>query len=200
MILHSAPASPYARKVAITAHIKGVMSRIETRKAATGDPSDPIQGVNPLSKLPALQLDNGHVVYDSHVICEYLDSLAPTPVLFPQDETRWSALTLAALGDGMLDAALLIVYEGRYRDESQQVASWLEMQNRKIDRAVSHLSAHIPTLGETPHIGHVTVASALGYLDFRLNGRWREGHAPLVAWLDAFEAQVPAFAVTRPHD
>lgn len=120
-------------------------------------------------------------------------------MLFPKSgPARWRTLTLGGLADGMLDAALLIVYEGRFRPENMRVEAWLERQQSKIDRALAQLEASPPTWQGSPDYGHVTLAAALGYLDFRHGGKWRAGHPKLVKWLDEFAAAVPAFEATRP--
>jgi glutathione S-transferase len=199
MKLMWSPLSPYVRKVRITATMKGLDGRFEAVTADTnvGDPT--LNKLNPLGKVPCLITDQGEAIFDSHVICEYLDSLSATPVLFPKSgPERWRTLTLGGLGDGILDAALLIVYEGRFRPENMKVQAWVDRQQAKIDRALAHLEASPPMWRGSPDYGHLTLASALGYLDFRLGGKWRAGHPKLVKWLDEFAAAVPAFEATRP--
>lgn len=200
MKLLSSPLSPYGRKVKMTALMKGVMNRITVEKADTNNPdNDALRSVNPLAKIPSLVLDDGTTLYDSHVICEYLDSLAPTPKLFPTaGAERFNALTLGALGDGILDAALLLVYEKRFRPEDKWVQGWVDRQQAKIDAALRHLEKNPPLWGKSPDYGHVTIAAALGYLDFRHEGKWRAKHPKLVKWLDQFAAAVPAFGETKP--
>ena len=138
MKLLSSPFSPYGRKVRIAVAIKGVQDRIEMQAVDTETPV--INRANPLGKIPALVIDEGTAIFDSHVICEYLDSLAPAPLLFPKGGVeRIKTLTLASLADGMLDAALLLVYEKRFRPEEKWHAPWQERQQGKIDRALDHL-------------------------------------------------------------
>jgi glutathione S-transferase len=199
MKLMSSLLSPYVRKVRIAADMEGVAGQIELVATDTNIPNNPeINGVNPLAKVPALVVD-GVSLFDSHVICEYLDSLAPSPVLFPKSgPARFKTLTLGALGDGILDAALLLVYEKRYRPEEKWHAPWQERQQSKIDRAIALLDGDPPQWAENPDYGHITIACALGYLDFRHDGKWRAGHAKLVAWVDKFAKAVPAFEATRP--
>ncbi|RME99049.1 MAG: glutathione S-transferase, partial [Alphaproteobacteria bacterium] len=117
MILRSSPASPYGRKCKMAAIILGLIDKVEVVPADTRDPKDSMRQQNPLGKIPILITDDGRELFDSPVICEYLDSLAGGGRLFPQGEARWQALKLQALGDGILDAALLQVYERRYRPE-----------------------------------------------------------------------------------
>lgn len=199
MKLLSSPSSPFVRKVMITAHMKGVAARIELSPTDTNKGGADFFKQNPLGKIPCLTIDSGEVIFDSHPICEYLDSLAPIPLLFPQPgPARWRVNTLGALGDGMLDAAVLLVYEKRFRPEGFAVQAWVDRQQGKIDRAVDHLAQAPPTWGGHPDYGHITIACALGYLDFRHGGKWRDGRPQLVAWLDAFGRAVPAFEATRP--
>ena len=120
-------------------------------------------------------------------------------MLFPRGGVeRMRTLTLGALADGILDAALLLVYEKRFRPEEMWHAPWQERQQIKIDRALDLLEKKPPLWKESPDYGHLTLAAALGYLDFRHEGKWRAAHPGLVVWLDAFAAAVPAFAETQP--
>lgn len=202
MILRSSPASPYGRKCKMSAIILGLFDRIEVVKTNTRDENDSIRGQNPLGKIPALILDDGTILYDSPVICEYLDVLAGGGKTVPaKGPGRWKALTLQALADGILDAALLQVYEKRYRPEDLVHQPWVEMQQGKVDRALDSLEANPPAgVSGTPDVGQITLACALGYLDFRFDGGWRSKRPKLVAWLKAYEAKVPAYAETAPHD
>ena len=197
MILRSSPASPFGRKVKIAAKVLGLWDRIEVVQADTMDPADPLRHQNPLGKIPALVHDSG-TLYDSRVIVEYLDHLAPG-VLFAPAERRFDILTRQALADGLLDAALLQVYEGRFRDEERREPRWMTHQAEKVERALAALEAGLPAVSASPDIGAITVACALGYLDLRFAGRWRETHPGLVAWLDAFAQAVPAYGETKPH-
>lgn len=199
MKLMSSPLSPYGRKVKIAAAMKGLTDRVEIFLTDTNKGDEALNKLNPLGKIPCLITDEGEAVFDSHVICEYLDSLGSAPVLFPKSGAeRWRTLTLGALADGILDAALLLVYEGRFRPENMRVQAWVDRQQAKVDRALAQLEASPPAWRDSPDYGHVTLAAALGYLDFRHGGKWRVGHPKLVKWLDAFAAAVPAFEATRP--
>ena len=199
MKLRSSPASPFGRKVKLAAMILGLSDKIEVTRANPNDPDDPIKGENPLGKIPALVLDNGAVLYDSRVICEYLDGLAGGGKLFPAGDERWTALTLQSLCDGILDAAILQVYESRYRPDDMRVEAWVERQQGKVTRALDWLEANTPKAGSL-NIGDICLACALSYLDFRFAGAWREGRGNLVAWLDAFAEANPAFGETMPTD
>lgn len=200
MRLLSAAPSPFGRKVTIAASVKGVLGRIAVEMVDTSVPENArLRAQNPLSKIPVLILEDGTQIYDSAVICEYLDSLAPAPRLFPASgPERWKTLTLGALADGMTEAALLLVYEKRFRPEDKWVAGWMDRQQSKIDAALALLDQAPPRWTGTPGYGHITLACALGYLDFRHQGRWRAEHASLVSWLDDFARAVPAFATTAP--
>lgn len=200
MRLLSSPASPFGRKVKITSAMKGFDDRISVEKAESGNANNlELQRDNPLNKIPVLVLADGTALYDSKVICEYLDSLKPEPRLFPDaGPARFRTLTLGALADGLMDAALLLVYEKRFRDEDKRVAAWTDRQQVKIDSGLGYLEKNPRTWSGSPDYGHVTLACALGYLDFRHEGRWRAGHPKLVAWLDGFAAVVPAFKATTP--
>lgn len=199
MILRSSPPSPFGRKVKIVAKLTGTYDRIRVDVTDTNDPDDSIRAQNPLGKIPTLILDNGHVLYDSRVICEYLDSLHDGSKLFPaMGEERWDALRMASLADGMLDAAILLVYEKRFRPEDMRHQPWMDYQRAKLDRSLAALHDAPPALPKNPHIGHVGIACALGYLDFRFDGTWRQANPELVDWLDAFSGAVPAFGETAP--
>ncbi len=200
MRLLSAAPSPFGRKVKIAASVKGVMDRIEIEMVDTSVPENArLRAENPLAKIPVLILDDGTQIYDSAVICEYIDSLTPSPCLFPAaGPARWKTLTLGALADGMMEAALMLVYEKRFRPEDKWVASWMHRQQAKIDAALALLEQSPPHMPAAPDYGHITLACALGYLDFRHEGRWRAKHGKLVSWLDDFARAVPAFAATAP--
>ena len=135
MKLLSSPASPFGRKVKVVARMKGVLDQIEIEKADTNVAENKVlKKENPLAKIPVLILADGTQLFDSHVICEYLDSLTPSPRLFPAaGAERFNTLTLGALGDGILEAALLLVYEKRFRPEDKWVRSWMDRQQSKID-------------------------------------------------------------------
>jgi glutathione S-transferase len=136
------------------------------------------------------------------VILEYLDHIAGGGRILPRDtKARFEALRLQALCDGILDASLLIVYEGRYRPADKSVQSWIDRQADKVARGLAVLEAEPPKLDlkaePLPNVGLITLACALGYRDLRFAGTWRKDYPKLVAWLDAFAAQVPAFGETR---
>jgi glutathione S-transferase len=195
MILYSSLASPFGRKVKIAAAILGLSDRIEIVLTNTIDPADIIRVKNPLGKIPALVLDDGQIIFDSPVILEYLDYLAGGGIIVPHDAARrFRVLTEAALADGIMDAAILQVYETRLRAEDKQDAGWLSLQAEKVERALAAFEAAPP---EGPRsLADIGLACALGYLDLRFAGAWRETKPKLVAWLDRFAAEIPAFETT----
>jgi glutathione S-transferase len=198
MILRSSPASPFARKVRIAAAILGLDRDVTIEPADTVEPSDSLRRQNPLGKIPVLILDDGTALYDSPVILEYLDHRAGGGRIIPTaPAARFAALCQGALCDGILDAAILRVYEGRWRPPEHHVAKWVEHQAGKMTRALAALEAEPPGLDTPPHVGQITAACALGYLDLRFEGTWRRDYPRLVAWLDRFAAAVPSFAATR---
>ena len=198
MILRSAAPSPFGRKVTIAASILGLSDRVTLVVADTNNANDDLRRQNPLGKVPPLVLDDGRTLFDSRVILEYLDHLAGGGRIIPgEPEARFAASRLHALCDGILDASLLQVYEARYRPEAIRHGSWLEYQAGKVSRALAGLEAAPQALDPTPHVGQIALACALGYQDLRFGGTWRAGHPGLVAWLDRFAAQVPAFEQTR---
>ncbi len=194
MILRSAPASPFGRKTKIAALLLGLP--VTVVDADTINPEDSLRRENPLGKIPTLVLDDGTTLFDSSVIVGYLDATAGGNRLIPGETgPRFNALRLEALADGLCDAALLQVYEGRFRAADKQDAAWLAHQAGKVARALAALEASPPEGPVT--VGHVALACALGYLDLRFEGTWRADHPKLVAWLEAFTADVPAFEATR---
>ena len=198
MILRSSPASPFGRKVKIVAGLLGLLDRMDIVTCDTGNPDDPVRKDNPLGKIPTLVTDEGQAIYDSRVIVDYLDMLAGGGKVIPVDQkARIEVLTLLALGDGLSDALLLIVYEGRYRPADKHVASWTDHQAGKVKRGMDYLENRMKPVSALPNVGEISVACALGYQDLRFGGQWRGDYPKLVAWLDDFEAKVPMYAQTR---
>lgn len=201
MKLRSSPLSPFGRKVKIGAILCDI--HLDVLPADTTDPTDSLREQNPLGKIPVLLREDGPAIYDSRVIVEYLDMTAGGGVLIPAGgEDRIAALTMLALGDGIADAALLQMYESRFRDPETHSARWLDHQAGKVARGLAALEAAPPQplpVSGAAHIGEIAVACALGYLDLRFAGAWRPGHPALVAWLDAFCERVPAFEATTPQ-
>ena len=198
MILRSAPASPFARKVRIAADILGLAGKIDVRPVNLDDADDSIRAQNPVGKIPALIVEDGTAYYDSRVILEYPDHLAGGGRIIPREpKARFAALRLQALCDGILDASLLLVYENRFRPADKRVQAWVDRQADKVARGLAALEAAPPKLDPVPDVGQIALACVLGYRDLRFGGSWRKDHPRLVAWLDKFTAQVPAFAATK---
>lgn len=199
LILRFASASPFVRKVRIAAAVLGLDAGIKLAPADPVDPKDDLRTQNPLGKIPALILEDGTVLYDSRVILEYLDHRAGGGRIIPDaPAARFAALRQQALCDGILDAGVLRVYEGRWRDPARQEPKWVEHQTGKMARALAVLEQNPPGIDAPPHVGQIAAACALGYLDLRFEGAWRKDHPGLVAWLDRFAAAVPSYAATRP--
>lgn len=198
--LHSSPASPFVRIVAVTLRETGLIDQVEM-VAAAGTPLDPGSmpvGRNPLGKVPTLERADGPALYDSRVICRYLDDLAGGG-LYPAKPRLWDTLTLEATGHGVAEAALLMIYEARLRPEEKRLEAWVEGQWTKVARALDALEARwMSHLAGPLDIGQIAVGCALGYLDFRLDARgWRAGRPGLAAWAAEF-AERPSMAATRP--
>jgi glutathione S-transferase len=200
MILRSAPPSPFGRKVRIALSLLGLEGEVRIDPADTGDPNDSLRTQNPLGKLPVLIIEDGTAFYDSRVILDYLDDRAGGGKIIPREAAqRFATLRLQALCDGILDASILAVYEGRWRPSERHEPKWLEHQAGKVTRALAVLEAAPPALGTKsaiPHVGQIALACVLGYRDLRFGGIWRSDHPRLVAWLDDFAARVPAYAAT----
>ncbi|MDX2259216.1 MAG: glutathione S-transferase N-terminal domain-containing protein [Hyphomicrobiaceae bacterium] len=197
MRLLYAPASPFARKVRIVAGLKGLAGRIAIVQTDAGAQPAELVAANPLGKIPALILDDGVALFDSFVISDYLDGLVAEPRLIPaQGRARSEVLRLAALADGIVEAALLVVYEERYRGPGQRSEDWVRRQQDKVERGLAALTAAHAQWPQEPDYGQVAVAAALGYLDLRQGGRWRALHTGLAAWLTNFAARVPDYDAT----
>jgi glutathione S-transferase len=198
MILRSAPPSPFGRKVRIALSLLGLEDEVKIEPADTNDASDSLRIQNPLGKLPVLIAEDGAAFYDSRVILEYLDDRAGGGKIIPrQPPQRFAALRLQALCDGIMDASILQVYEGRWRAVERHEPKWLEHQAGKITRALAVLEAAPPALDAVPNVGQIALACALGYRDLRFDGTWRKDHPRLAAWLEDFSTRVPVFAATK---
>lgn len=197
MVLRSSPASPFGRKVRIASGILGLDDTIEIQFADPIDMVDTLRHQNPIGKIPVLIAEGGAAFYDSRVILEYLDHRAGSGRIIPAEpRARFAALRLQALADGVMDASILQVYEGRWRAAEKHEPKWLDHQAGKIERALSVLEADPPGLDPTPHVGQIATACALGYRDLRFAGAWRKQYPRLVRWLDEFAAAVPTYART----
>ena len=198
MILRSTPPSPFGRKVRLAASVLGLSGDIKVEPADPNDANDSIRQQNALGKIPTLVLEDGTTLFDSRVIVEYLDHRAGGGKIIPQDpKARFAALRLQALADGMTDAQILLLYEGRFRPPEHHVKKWTDYQADKIKRGLTALEADSPSLDPLPNVGQLALACFLGHRDLRFAGDWRAAHPNLVTWLDRFAAKVPAFAETK---
>ena len=203
MKLMHAAASPYARKAWATAIELGLGAELEivpTAVAPGKDNSEYTSKINPLTKIPAMELEDGSVLYDSTVICEYLDARAGGGRLIPAGgEARWRVLTQHALAQGMTDAALLIRYETFLRPEEARWDTWLESQRQKIKAGLQWFENNPDSLEGPLNLAQIALGVLLGYLDFRFgDDPWRPGHPKLEAWYadaskrDCFAQTVPS--------
>ena len=191
--------SPYARKARIIIHELGLKPRVED-VIVTLPADGKLRAINPLGKIPALVLDDGSAIYDSPVICEYLDELGDgtfVPRAPLRREARWRALTLQALGDGLADAVVRRNQERRL-PERERSAEVIERQTKAIEASFAVADRMAPTFPTEPTIGELAVACAIGYLDLRVpEDGWRGRYPRLAAWLEAF-SQRPSVQATRP--
>jgi glutathione S-transferase len=200
LVMRSSTTSPFARKVRIALAVLGLADKVKIENADTLDPKDSVREQNPLGKIPTLVLEDGGTLFDSRTILEYLDDRAGGGRIIPRaGKARFDALRLQSLADGILDAGVLRVYEGRFRPTEKHEPKWIDHQAGKMDRALAVLEKAPPAFGPMIDVGQITLACALGYLDFRFGSDWRKTHPKLVKWLDEFGKKVPAFSETTPH-
>lgn len=199
MKLHWSPKSPFVRKVMIVAHELGCVDALHLQRsvAAMLKPNPAIMADNPLSKIPTLVLDDGQVLFDSAVICEYLDAHF-NGSLFPKGEARWPALQQLALGDGLLDALILWRNE---RERDVPLQPLIDAFVHKTEATLARLERDVQSLSSGPvEIGQIAIGCALGYLDYRFDTfDWRARAPALAAWY-ATLAQRPSFIATEPTD
>jgi len=202
LILFHSPTSPYVRKVMVLLRETGLLDNVTLRDTQTSPTqiSPELNACNPCGKVPALRLADGSVLHDSRVILDYLDHLHEgTPLIPRQGPVRWHRLTLASQADALLDAALLVRYETFLRPQEKRWDAWLEGQQGKIERALQQLEQHaIDDLHSAFDIASISVACAIGYLDFRqAELGWRQRFPRLAAWY-AEVSQRPSITSTRP--
>ncbi len=194
--------SPYSRKVRMMIHEKGLQQAITSTACNPFDEAPELKAANPLGKVPTLILDDGASLYDSPVICAYLDTLTPDR-LIPEsspdtNREHWNVLRWEALCDGVLDATYNIVMERR-RDIREQSAGWIEQWKNQVSRSLDHMEADIDTLPERLSLAQLSLGAALGYLDFRLQDLdWRSQCPTLTVWYGDFSAH-DAMQNTRPE-
>ncbi|WP_418320720.1 glutathione S-transferase [Piscinibacter sakaiensis] len=192
------PFSPFVRKCLVVAREHGLDNRIELL-ASSAHPINRDRNIvasNPLGKVPTFFTDDGQVLFDSRVICEYLDGLGGGKLFPAVGNERWTALTLQSLGDGMLDAAILARYEDHVRPEALRWADWKAGQLDKIETSLAALDADIASLDGRVDIGAITVGCALWYLDLRFADLgWRDRFPEVAGWYADF-GQRPAMSAS----
>jgi glutathione S-transferase len=200
MRLYYSPGSPYARKVRVTAMETGLDKKIDMVNVTLTPvaPNADVDKHNPIGKIPALSV-KGMDLFDSPVICEYLDNQHKRRKLLPRKgRDRWVALRLQAMGDGLLDAAILTRYESSLRPEDKRWGDWVSGQMKKVDGVLAQLEAEAKSLKGKPTIGTISVGCALGYLDFRFADHdWRGKHPKLAKWYATF-SKLPSMKATAP--
>lgn len=197
MKLRYSTTSPFVRKVHVAALELGLADRIELVKTNTADPASGLNRDNPLNKVPALALEDGSTLYDSRVICEYLDAQGKGGLFPPAGPARWTALRRQALADGMMDAAVLRMMETR-RAENERSAAWDARQKLKVTQGLAALEED--HLGPQLDIGTLSIAIVLDYIDFRFKADdWRAAHPKLAAWHKTFATRA-SLQKTLPHD
>ncbi len=202
MELWYSPASPFVRKVVVTCHESGLTDRMKIHEVNTNviDSDAELRARNPLGKIPALTLENGETLFDSRVICAYLDDLNAGPKLTPSEtEARFRAMTLEALSDGVMDAAVNTRYEMALRPEEFRWQEWMAGQFQKINTGLDSLEEkYIDDLNGDVSIGVISAGCALGYLEFRFpENDWKEKRPRLSAWFKEFSKR-PSMAKTTP--
>jgi len=203
MKLHWSPRSPFVRKVMIAAAETGVIDRLNCVRTVVGGikPHLELMRENPLGMLPTLVLDDGTVIYDSTVICEYFDTLHEGPKLFPAAyPERLTVLRRHALGNGMLDILVRWLSE-RFRPAERQSPAHMELWRAKLRASVDALESEASDLATEPFsVAHISIGVALAYLDFRFDDeQWREHHPHLTAWHAEFNRR-PCVANNPPVD
>lgn len=199
LVLRGSTTSPFVRKVRIAASILGLADDMRFQAADTFSPTDSVRRQNPLGKIPTLILEDGAALYDSRVILEYLDHLAGGDRIIPvQPDARFRALRLQALVDGILEAAVLIVQEKRFRSEEKCELKWIEHQSERMKRGLSILENQPPDAAEKINVGDIALASALDWLNVRFDQMGRKNYPALMRWLSGFASRVPKFEDTKP--
>ena len=192
MLLHWSPRSPYVRKVMIAAAEMGLADRLHCVRTVVGGttPHLELMQENPLGKIPTLVLADGTILYDSPVVCEYLDTQHTGPKLFPAGPDRFTALRRLALGDGMADMILSLIGES-FRPADRQSPPHMDLWRAKLDACIPALEREADALASSAFsIGHIAIGVALAHIDFRITGMdWRAGHPKLTAWHAAFNAR-----------
>lgn len=190
--------SPFVRKIRVAAIELGIGDTIELVAIDVFDPANGLERINPLRKIPALVLDDGTALYDSAVICEWLCTRYPEPVLLPRDETRWPVLVTQALADGLADAAALARQE-KLRPANEQSPAFIEKQMKSVDRALAALDADADWRSGDLDLAQIAAACALGWLSFRFpKSGWGAAFPGLSAWHGEV-CRWPSMLATRPQ-
>jgi glutathione S-transferase len=201
-LLHWSPRSPYVRKVMIALHEKGLIDRVTTVRTHV-DPMIPLEGfmdINPLSKIPTLELDDGLALFDSHVVCRWVDANSSVgPRLFPSDLV---AERDESLGTGLLDVAVPWLVEARLRPAALRSDAMISVYRTKVNRVLDWLERHVPDLAARPFdIGHLSIGTALSYLDFRFAAEdWRKNRPNLAALQNDFSSRASVKATEFQDD
>lgn len=202
MKLYHTPTSPFVRKVLVVAHEVGLADRIETTflRPSPMSPDPVLARDNPLSKIPALVLDDGSSLYDSHVICEYLDAQHQGAKVLPEPgPARWTTLRREALADGMMEAGIQVFYELNNRPEERQWPEWMRGQTAKVQLALDALEREADTFGGGADLGLISIAVGIAWLELReLVDDMRSGRPALFAWYDRF-CERPSMRATTPR-
>ena len=200
MKIYYSPFSPFVRKCLVAAHELGLGVRLE-RVPAEAHPVKRdlnLVAVNPLGKVPALVTDDGAILVDSRVICEYLNDLADGGIIPDDPAMRWRVLTEQSLGDGISDAAVLTRYETSARPEPLRWTEWITGQLDKVATSLVELERRAADFGDRVDVGTIAYACALGYLDFRFASlAWRDRHPNAAAWFEWFGGR-ESMVLTRP--
>ncbi|HHJ15733.1 MAG TPA: glutathione S-transferase [Gammaproteobacteria bacterium] len=198
MKLFYSKTSPYSRKVRLLVHEKGLNQAVTCIACNPFDNASDLQAENPLGKVPTLMLDDGTPLYDSPVICEYLDTLTADRLLPESGMARWTVLRWQALCDGILDAAYNIVMERR-RPAQEQSTDWITQWEAQIHRSLDAVQDSLDTLPGRVSLAQLSLGASLGYLDFRLSDPgWRDQHPELTAWYEDFSSR-DAMQNTQPE-
>lgn len=194
MILYNAPASPFGRKTKVVADELSIP--LEERFIAVAT-SEFLDELNPLRQIPTLVHEDGSTLYDSRVICPYLDSISGKPTLYPE-QNRWQVLTREALGNGLMEAVLQRRME-TLRPDGEKSPAFIAKLEGRIGRSIDGLETAVPDLASGPlRIDQITAACALEYADYRYAREWRKDAPGLARWLEGFAVR-PSMAVTRPR-
>ena len=201
MKLYYSAASPYVRKVMVTAIEAGIDGRIEQVPTAVmpTKPNADVAKDNPLMKVPTLITDDGQALYDSRVICEYLDAQHAGVKLIPAaGSDRWRVLRWQAMADGITDAGLLCRYETVVRAEDKRSAEWVAGQMTKVNQGLDMAENDAALLSAPINLGQIALACGIGWMEFRnVAGDIRKTRPKLFQWYDAF-CRRPSMQATTP--